>query len=89
MARLGLETHLIDPGVYRRTLAGFREAEVLLPTFGELKDPSPIPAPSAEDGAATSTRTRPTLNLFRVHWYNDATRRGGPRGPGYRASRPS
>ena len=48
MARLGLETHLIDPAVYRRTLAGFREAGVVLPTFGELKDPSRIPASIAE-----------------------------------------
>ena len=48
MARLGLETELIDRDVYKRTLARFREAGVVLPTFGELKDPSTIPAPIAE-----------------------------------------
>jgi hypothetical protein len=43
MARLGLETHLVDGDVYRRTLARFHDAGVVLPTFGELKDPSTIP----------------------------------------------
>ena len=59
MARLGLETHLIDRDVYRRTLARFREAGVVLPTFGELKDPSTHSGRRSPSASATSSRTRP------------------------------
>ena len=76
MARLGLETHLVDGDVYQRTLARFRDAGVVLPTFGELKDPSTIPPAIAERLAAVDPDAPHPLNLFRVHWFNDDTRRG-------------
>lgn len=82
MARLGLETSLVDPGVYRRTVAGFREAGVSLPTFGQLKDPSTIPAGVAERLASVDPDAPHPLNLFRVHWFNDAPRRGLSSTPG-------
>ena len=52
MARLGLETQLVDREVYKRTLARFRDAGVVMPTFGELKDPSTIPPAIAKRLAA-------------------------------------
>ncbi len=76
MARLGLETGLIDREVYRKSLARFREAGVVLPTFGELKDPSTIPASIAVRLIDVDPDAPHPLNLFRVHWYNDASRRG-------------
>ncbi len=76
MARLGLETHLVDGDVYKRTLTRFREAGVVLPTFGELKDPSTIPPAIAERLGAVDPDSPHPLNLFRVHWFNDASRRG-------------
>ena len=76
MARLGLETHLVDRDVYRRTLARFREAGVVMPTFAELTDPATIPAAIAERLAAVDPDAAHPLNLFRVHWFNDASRRG-------------
>ena len=48
MARLGLETKLVDGEVYKRTLMRFREAGVVLPKFAELKDPSTIPQAISE-----------------------------------------
>ena len=39
MARLGLETEIVDHAVYGRTVQRFREAGVVLPTFAELADP--------------------------------------------------
>jgi len=45
MARLGLEQDLVDRQVYERTLARFREAKIVLPTFAELADPRSIAAP--------------------------------------------
>ena len=76
MARLGLETHLVDGDVYQRTLTRFRDAGVVLPTFAELKDPSTIPRAIAERLAAVDPDAPHPLNLFRVHWFNDETRRG-------------
>jgi cysteine synthase len=82
MARLGLETSLIDRDVYRRTLARFREAGVALPTFGQLKDPSGIPAGVVERLASVDPDSPHPLNLFRVHWFNDASRRDRAATPG-------
>ena len=82
MARLGLETHLIDGDVYRRTLERFRDAGVVLPTFAELEEPSTIPAPIARRLADVDPDAPHPLNLFRVHWFNDASRRGRAAAPG-------
>ena len=76
MARLGLETQLVDGDVYKRTLTRFREAGVVLPKFAELKDPSTIPPAIAERLADIDPDSPHPLNLFRVHWFNDASRRG-------------
>ena len=76
MARLGLETHLVDGEAYKRTLGRFREAGVVLPTFAELRDPSTIPPAIATRLAAVDPDAAHPLNLFRVHWFNDASRRG-------------
>jgi cysteine synthase A len=82
MARLGLEASLVDRDVYRRTLARLREAGVLLPTFGELMDPATIPAAVAERLADVDPDAPHPMNLFRVHWFNDASRRGRAATPG-------
>ena len=51
----------------------FREAGVVLPTFAQLADPATHPAPSARAALADVDPDAPDpLNLFRVHWYNDA-----------------
>ena len=76
MARLGLERTIVDGEVYERTLGRFREAGIILPTLAQLKDPSTIPARIRERLAAVDPDGPHPLNLFRVHWFNDATRRG-------------
>ncbi len=82
MARLGLETGLIDRDVYKRTVARFREAGVVLPKFSELADPSTIPAGVTARLAEVDPDAAHPLNLFRVHWFNDAARRGLTATPG-------
>jgi len=82
MARLGLEKSLIDREVYRRTVAQARGAGVLLPTFGQLQDPSTIlPAIAGRLGGVEPDAPDP-MNLFRVHWFNDARRSGRVATPG-------
>jgi cysteine synthase len=73
---LGLERHVVDPGVYGRTVGRFREAGILLPTFAQLAAPGGIPAPIARSLAGVKADEADPLNLFRVHWYNDTHRTG-------------
>jgi cysteine synthase len=76
MAKLGLERSVMDGAVYERTLERFREAGVVLPTLAQLADPSTIPAAVRARLAAVDPDAAHPLNLFRVHWFNDAARRG-------------
>jgi cysteine synthase A len=73
---LGLERHVVDPKVYERTVGRFREAGVLLPTFAQLATPSSLPVTIREALAGAKPDEAHPLNLFRVHWYNDAARTG-------------
>jgi cysteine synthase len=75
MARLGLEKDIVDRAVYERTVARFREARIVLPTFAELADPTTIPAGVRETLASVDPDAAHPANLFRVHWYNDDGRR--------------
>ncbi|HEY5988790.1 MAG TPA: pyridoxal-phosphate dependent enzyme [Streptosporangiaceae bacterium] len=76
MTSLGLERHVVDREVYERTVGRFREAGVLLPTFAQLATPSSLPVAIREALAAAKPDQAHPLNLFRVHWYNDAARTG-------------
>lgn len=76
MARLGLERSVIDPEVLNRTATRFRKAGIVLPTIAQLKNPSTISV-AVRDKLRTIDPDAPDpLNLFRVHWFNDATRKG-------------
>jgi cysteine synthase A len=76
MARLGLERVVVDAAVYGNTVARFREAGILLPTLAQLADPSTIPAAIRARLASIDPDSPHPLNLFRVHWFNDAQRTG-------------
>jgi cysteine synthase len=83
MARLGLESAVVDGDVYARTLVRFRDAGVVLPTIGQLKDPSSIAAGIAARLRDIDPDAPHPLNLFRVHWFNDAARTGRADVPGH------
>jgi cysteine synthase len=76
MPTLGLEDHIVDRGVYDRTVARFREAQIVLPTFAQLADPTQIPDTVRRALAGVKPDDAHPLNLFRVHWYNDGSRTG-------------
>ena len=76
MRRLGLERELVDATVYENTVARFREARIGLPTFAQLADASLIPANVRAALRSVGPDDAHPLNLFRVNWYNDSTRRG-------------
>ncbi len=75
MTGLGLETHVVDHGTYRRTVDRFRELRVVLPTFQQLAEPATIPAAIRGGLDGIDPDAPHPLNLFRVHWHNDSSRR--------------
>ncbi|MDP2772432.1 MAG: pyridoxal-5'-phosphate-dependent protein subunit beta, partial [Nocardioides sp.] len=74
MSSLGVADHLVDPATRDRAVEHFRSAGIVLPTLAELADPSRIPAPVTEALRGVGPDEADPLNLFRIHWYNDATR---------------
>ncbi len=83
MRTLGREDDIVDEAVYGRTVERFRERQILLPTFAELAEPSLIPAPIRRALGAVAPDEASPLNLFRVHWYNDAGRTSQATVPGH------
>ena len=83
MAKLGLESHIVDAAVRARTIAHFRSRGIALPTFAELEDPTRMPAKVRERLAAIAPDAADPLNLYRVHWYNQADRKGLADVPGH------
>jgi len=75
MARLGLETEIVDRKVFANTVAWFREAKITLPTFAELAAPWTIPSAIREGLASVGPDEAHPLNLYRVNWYNGPDRR--------------
>jgi len=72
--QLGLDREIVDRAVYERTVARFRDARIVLPTFAQLADPTRIPAKVLAALRGVDPDAAHPLNLFRVHWYNDAGR---------------
>ena len=83
MAKLGLETAIVDRRVYDHSVRRFREAGIVLPRFAELADPSRIsPDVTADLGPVDPDAAHPS-NLFRVHWHNAEDRRSRAAVPGH------
>ena len=75
MPTLGLETEIVDRPTYGNSVRRFREAGIVLPTFAQLAEPASIDDATKERLAAIHPDAADPLNLFRVHWYNDPSRR--------------
>ncbi len=75
MESLGLERNLATETL-THAIDRLREAEVALPTFAQLADPTTIPSRVRVALRDIDPDAPHPLNLFRVHWHNDASRRG-------------
>jgi len=73
---LGLEREIVDRDVYDRNAERFRAAGITLPRIGDLADPVARLADKAADLTGVIPDAPEAGNLFRVHWHNDAERRG-------------
>jgi len=70
----GRDSQVIDSQVLERTVDRLREARVALPTFGQLASPALIPPGIRVALSRIGADDGDPLNLFRVHWYNGASR---------------
>jgi cysteine synthase len=70
-----LPTTIIDRSTRERTAERFRQKGIILPTFSQLAEPSTIPPAIGAALASIEPDAPHALNLFRVHWHNDASRR--------------
>jgi cysteine synthase A len=73
--RLGLERDLVDPVAFEHTVSRFREAEILLPTFAQLADPTTIPSAVRDRLPEVDPDAPDARNLFRAHWFVGPDRR--------------
>ena len=70
IAKYGLLQSVVDQENYERSISRFRAAEILLPTFEQLSNPSSIPEKIITKLEEIDPNEAHPLNLFRVHWYN-------------------
>lgn len=76
MVRLGLAKDVVDEDARARAIEHLAARGIELPSFAELADPTRIPADKVAALADVGPDDLRPENLFRVHWHNDASRRG-------------
>jgi len=75
----------LDPDgrqAYDNAVTRFRENNIVLPTFAQLRDPSTMPERITKTLNDVDHNAADARNLFRVHWYNDRARPAGGAGVG-------
>jgi len=68
---------VFDPVVLEKTVARFREKNIILPTFAEQCEPELIPARIKDKLKNIGLWDLHPLNLFRITWKNDPKEKGG------------
>ena len=66
----GLDSEVVDPAAVERTAQRFREQQIVLPTFAQLKDPRTAPDTLSGQLGAVDRNAASPANLWRIHWYN-------------------
>ncbi len=67
---------------YDNAVTRFRENNIVLPTFAQLREPATIPASIQEQLGSVEKDAADPRNLFRVHWYNEHADAPGDNFPG-------
>jgi cysteine synthase len=67
---------------YANAKKRFKEQNIVLPTFAQLRDPSTIPTEIVEKLKGVEKDAADPLNLFRVHWFNEHADEEGDNFPG-------
>jgi cysteine synthase len=77
---LSLQPEIVDAARRRAAIARLREVKGTLPTWSELAEPCNSAGPAL---ARVDPDAPEPANLWRVHWFNDASRTGRTEIPGY------
>ena len=75
----------VDPNgsqAYENALTRFRDNNIVLPTFAQLRDPSTIPESVVSSLVDVDKDAPDPRNLFRVHWFNEHADEPGDNFPG-------
>jgi cysteine synthase A len=68
---------VIDQAVLEKTVARFREKNIILPTFAEQRDPNLVPGKIKDKLKKIGLWDLHPLNLFRITWKNEPREKGG------------
>lgn len=71
-----LEREIVDGAALGRTVERLSASSIRLPNISQLADPTTIPGDVCGDLVDVDPDAPDPRNLFRVHWHNDAARRG-------------
>ncbi|MBI3436261.1 MAG: pyridoxal-phosphate dependent enzyme [Proteobacteria bacterium] len=80
---LTIKPEISNPARRQLAVTQLRAAGVKLPTWSELADPDLIPSNIGSGKKLIAPDAPDALNLWRVHWYNDASRVGRVTVPGH------
>jgi cysteine synthase A len=75
-ANSAVATTVVDTAIRDRAALWLRQAGARLPRLAELAEPTSLPAPIIAALTAIDPARPHSANLYRVHWYNDRSRRG-------------
>ena len=74
VSQFGLFDGVVDEAALNRTVARFRERNIMLPTFAQLREPLAIPRTITRVLREVAPDAPHPLNLWRVHWNNGRDR---------------
>ena len=78
-----IQPEIVDGDRRRAAIDSLGAAGIVLPTWSELADPRRIPIAVESSLGAVGPDAPDRKNLWRVHWFNDAARRGRAPMPGH------
>ena len=68
---------VVDQKILEKTVARFRDKNIILPTFAEQRDPGLIPGKIKDKLKGIGLWDLHPLNLFRITWKNEPREKGG------------
>jgi cysteine synthase A len=78
-----LQPEIVDQKRRRAAIESLKRAQVRLPTFSELADPTEIEASHLPSLSEIEPDAPSAANLWRVHWFNGADRKSLAKTPGH------
>jgi cysteine synthase A len=68
---------VVNPSARKKAVERFREKNIILPTFAQMRDPGLIPDKIKSKLKNIGLWELNPLNLFRINWHNESKEKGG------------